>query len=85
MLLAESFTTVPKAKTDEEAVTGALALAHDCAAAYGQAASKAKDPELKQALEKFASQAEGQIDQWRGALFGKPGQLLRIQNACYSL
>ena len=47
-------------------MTGALALAHDCQAAYSQAAAKASDPELKQALEKFASQADGQIDQLRG-------------------
>ncbi len=65
-----SLTTVPKAKTDEEAATGALALAHDCQAAYSQAAEKAKDPELKQALEKFASQSAGQIDQWRGESSG---------------
>lgn len=72
---AASFTQVPKAKTDEEAVTGALALAHDCSAAFGQAAGKAKDPELKQALEKFAGQADGWIDQWRG----------KISHACPNL
>ncbi|KAK9827433.1 hypothetical protein WJX74_001827 [Apatococcus lobatus] len=77
----QSFTTVPKAKTDEEAVTGALALAHDCAAAYGQAAGKAQDPELKQALEKFASQAEGQVDQWRGLLNPPPDKETGISTA----
>lgn len=63
---AASFTQVPKAKTDDEAVKGALALAYDCEAAYGQAAKKASDPELKQALEKFVSQASSQVEQWRG-------------------
>ena len=59
-------TQIPKSKTNEEAVTGLLQLAHDCHAAYGQAAEKAKDAELKQALTKFASQADTQADQWRG-------------------
>ena len=59
-------TQVPKAKTDDEAINGALTLAHDCEAAYSQAASKAQDPELKSALEKFASQANSQSEQWRG-------------------
>ena len=59
-------TQIPKAKTDEEAVKGALELAHDCEAAYGQAATKASDSELKKALEKFAGQASSQADQWRG-------------------
>ncbi|KAK9809622.1 hypothetical protein WJX73_008396 [Symbiochloris irregularis] len=67
-----SFTQIPKAKTDEEAVTGALALAHDCEAAYGQAAEKVKDPELKKALEKFTGQATSQADQWRGLLNPPP-------------
>ena len=43
-----------------------MALAHDCEAAYSQAAKKVEDPKLKQALEKFASQASSQSDQWRG-------------------
>ena len=65
---APSFTQVPKAKTEEEAITGALALAHDCQSAYGEAAKKAEDADLKKNLEKFASQASSQIDQWRGEL-----------------
>lgn len=42
-----------------------LQLAHDCHAAYGQAAEKVSDADLKQGLKKFASQADSQIDQWR--------------------
>ena len=61
-----ALTQIPKSKTNEEAVTGLLQLAHDCHAAYGQAAEKASDAELKQALQKFASQADSHIDQWRG-------------------
>lgn len=59
-------TQIPNSKSNEEAVTGLLQLAHDCQAAYGQAAEKASDAELKQALKKFASQADSHIDQWRG-------------------
>ena len=68
-------TTIPKSKTNEEAVTGLLQLAHDCSAAYGQGAEKASDAQLKKALSKFASQADSHTDQWRG----KPasGSLLR--------
>ena len=59
-------TQIPKSKTNEEAVTGLLQLAHDCHAAYGQAAEKVSDADLKQGLKKFASQADSHIDQWRG-------------------
>lgn len=61
-----ALTQIPKSKTNEEAVIGLLQLAHDCHAAYGQAAEKASDAELKQALQKFTSQADSHITQWRG-------------------
>ena len=61
-----ALTQIPNAKSNEEAVTGLLQLAHDCHAAYGTAAEKANDAELKQALQKFAKQADSHIDQWRG-------------------
>ena len=61
-----ALTQIPKSKTNEEAVTGLLQLAHDCSAAYGQAAEKASDAELKQAMQKFAGQADSHIKQWRG-------------------
>ena len=64
-----ALTQVPNSKTDEEAVTGLLQLAHDCSAAYGTAAEKANDAELKKALQKFAKQADSHIDQWRGMSF----------------
>ena len=60
-----ALTQIPKSKTNEEAVTGLLALAHDCHAAYGAGAEKASDPELKQALQKYAKQADSHIEQWR--------------------
>ena len=63
-----ALTQIPKSKTNEEAVTGLLQLAHDCKAAYGQAAEKASDTELKQALQKFTGQADSHISQWRGEL-----------------
>lgn len=77
-----SFTQVPKAKTEEEAITGALALAHDCQAAYGEAAKKAEDAELKKNLEKFAGQASSQIDQWRGEPFAVPAALVHPAGIC---
>lgn len=71
-------TQIPKSKTNEEAVTGLLALAHDCHAAYGAGAEKASDAELKQALQKFAKQADSHIEQWRSGsalYFSHPLQL----------
>lgn len=64
-----ALTQVPKSKTNEEAVTGLLQLAHDCHAAYGTAAEKVNDAELKKGLQKFAKQADSHIDQLRGKCF----------------
>ena len=61
-----ALTQIPKSKTNEEAITGLLQLAHDCSAAYGQAAEKGSDAEFKQAMQKFAGQADSHIKQWRG-------------------
>ncbi|KAL0047593.1 hypothetical protein WJX82_007368 [Trebouxia sp. C0006] len=84
MAQVPALTQIPKSKTNEEAVTGLLQLAHDCSAAYGQAAEKGSDAEFKQAMQKFAGQADSHIKQWRGLLNPPPEKETTISTSINS-
>lgn len=59
---------MPKPKEEHEVIARALALEHDCTAAYSEAAPKASDQQLKEHFSSFAADCARHVDQWKARL-----------------
>ena len=59
---------MPKPKEEHEVIARALALEHDCTAAYSEAAPKASDQQLKEHFSRFAADCARHVDQWKARL-----------------
>ena len=61
-----------KPQEEHKVIERALALEHDCQAAYTEAAEKASDAELSKHLTAFAADCGRHIEQWRAQLEHTP-------------
>ena len=61
-----------KPQEEHKVIERALALEHDCQAAYSEAAGKASDAGLKEHLSSFAADCGRHIEQWHAQLEHTP-------------